>query len=304
MAMTARDLVNSRMQQEQQQLQAAFNRQWNMVNRRFGPPTRNPSVEAARQRALSSLHQKFVNRANSMLGKYDEQFQSFNEIDQMVEQGLITGVNPEELKMRSVLPQDVEQAVFPGEEEVEEAPDPISEYGRFSTMRSRVQRELEDFEVAGPRPPGTHSVDRRMPDFLLRKSAESYDDPGGVGNRVFKRQIIGYDKQDNPVYERVPAKGDELRRWAELTEQEREITEAMRGIEQSDAMASRIRMAATGSRRMLNGGTFASKATGAPAKQKREVKQLTPELALQIYNEAGGDPRRAEELARQRGYRF
>lgn len=302
MPMSAEEIITSRMQQEQQSLQQAFNQQWAVVNRRFGPKTRNPNVETARQRALNTLHSQFRSQADSLMRKYDSEFQSLREVDSMAEAGMISGVNLEELKLRTVLPQDIERAVMPEEEE---GADPLAEYGKFDVQRRRVRRELNDFEVVGPRPAGTHSVDRVLPNFLLRKSAESFDDPGGVGNRVFKRQIAGYDENYEPVYERVPVKGDELRRWAELTEQERQLSEAMSDIMRSDPMAARIRMAATRSRRMMNAGTFANKAVGSrPEPSEPASKQLTPDVALRLYQQAGGDPNQARELARQEGYRF
>jgi len=291
MALTAAQILEQRMARDRRDGQAELNSQWDSINRQYGPISRDSKREAARQRALSDLDRRHQAKASALTKKYKDQMDSFSEIDAMAQQGMLAGSNPEELKMRQVMPAAVAKAAFPTSEDAEEAPDPLAEYGKFHTQRQRVRSSLREFETVGARPKGTFNVESgwHAPWAFDKNKRRDYIDPGGVGSRPMKRYVAGYETdeetgRERPVYKHREATPDEIREWAELTEEDRRLTKAMSGIQRSDPMASRIRLAAIKSSRMGNARTFADKTLGSTPREETalDVSSMSDEELMKL----------------------
>lgn len=255
MALTAAQILEQRMARDKNDTQMAFQTQWDSINRQYGPVSRDPKRETARQRALKSVHSQFQERATSLVKKYKDQMASFGEIDAMAQQGMLAGSNPEELKMRQVMPAAVAKAAFPTPEGVEEAPDPLAEYGKFHTQRQRVRSSLGKFENVGARPKDTFSQGRKFNWYGGEKRTAKFTDPGGVGSRPMIKEASGFKTDEKTgdertVYNYREATPAEIREWAELTEADRALTAKMSELRNSEPYAVRMTLAALKSPRM------------------------------------------------------
>jgi hypothetical protein len=156
-----------------------------------------------------------------------------------------------------------------------EPDDPIKALRDVDQDVQRLQGILSQFDVLGPRPKGTHSSGRKLlPNVLLRKSREQFDDPGGTGPRVMVKEQIGYDDKNRPVYDSRLAEGQELRDWAAATasleKAKRRRTELLRNRHiraRNDGSA----FDATG------GGTFDDKINATKPKVRESQPDPTPE---------------------------
>lgn len=251
MPLTASQLLEQRMEKDKQAMESSFQNDMSMVNRRFGPISRNQNIETARIQALSRLRKQYEDRASKLMAKYEEQNHPLQEIDALAQAGQLGTVNPEEIKLRTVLTPEVEKVVFPKEET-----DPVTEHSRLSAERSRVQSELRRFEIEGPR---VHESSVFSKPWFM----------GGGGGKV--RSIGGRVRVIEKEYDEKLGKErevsrdatkEELEEWASLTEYERQIKAKLNEIRRSEPMAARLRLAAARSPRMGAAGSFADKAVG------------------------------------------
>jgi hypothetical protein len=265
MTLTASQLLEQRMTKDKQDMETSFQHEVSIANRRFGPVSQNPNIETARIRALTGLRQKYQAKADKLISDYEERTRSWEEIDTMAAQGQLGVTNPEELKMRSVMPPEVEKAMFPKPEEGE---DPVAEYGKLSTQLERVEKALGRFEAEAPSSIRTHrrGVGRLAPFPFASRKVEV---PGGGTLVTSEEYDPTADKGKGKVVKvRRRATREELEEWASLTEHQRQLREAIAGIRKSEPMAARLRLAAVRSPRMGNAGAFAEQATGISSQEK------------------------------------
>jgi hypothetical protein len=104
---TALELLRQRLAQEQAAYQDSFQKQWTLTNQRFGPNTNNPQIEAARSRALSTLHQRWTARADALTLTYNRELQMFKEIDSLIPDP----VKAEETKIRSIVSPEIRKTM-------------------------------------------------------------------------------------------------------------------------------------------------------------------------------------------------
>jgi hypothetical protein len=109
---TAEQLLQRDFELKKEISQTEFEQQWDIVNRKFGPPTNNPQIEAARHRELSELHQRYGVIANRVIAEYKLKMKKFADIDELAKSGMLNA-DPEEAKMRLYLPQETERALVP-----------------------------------------------------------------------------------------------------------------------------------------------------------------------------------------------
>jgi len=269
--MTAQELLNDRLKQEQADYQTSFQREWQIANQRFGPVSNNPRIEDARRRALSTLHQQWAARADALTRSYNKKIQGMQEVDRVIE----NPVKADEVKMRLIEPTEVEKVLFP---QPEKETDPLKAYDQLYLHGQKVEEKLKRFETEGP-----SSVKVRrggllglVPGFAGRR----VEVPGGgtkiVTERTYNRSTGKWEKKSRN------ATPEEIRQWAALkAEQERvsqEEEKLLADIRRSDHTAVRMRMAAAASPRM-GGGTFATKAVQ-PKKQEEPKRSNNDPLGL------------------------
>jgi hypothetical protein len=261
MPLTASQLLEQRMTRDKQTIETSFQNEVALVNRRFGPVSKNPNIETARIRALSNLRRQYETKASKLLAGYEEQTRSWQEIDALAEAGQLGVTNPEELKMRTVMTPEVEKAAFP---KTEAEIDPVAEYGKLSEQHSRTQSALKRFETEAP---SVHESSVFSRPWFFGGGGGALKTKGGG-------TLVVEEKYDEPsgkmVKTRRNASREELEEWASLTEHERQLRTAMMRIRKSDAMAARLRLAAARSPRMGAAGSFADKAVGGETQSQSE----------------------------------
>ena len=304
--MKPEEMLNTRIQQEQQALQQSFSQEWSIVNNRFGPVTNNPRLERARKNALSRLHQEFIGKVSALGAKYRSGAQEIMESQVGIE----------------------ESNVF-------------KEYGEYHRQLGNIHEELKEFEVAEPVSVPKRSLKKRAAEIAgmvaspasaaytlaasHKRSSEKaeIERESAAGKRVYKRRIEGYTEPGgfgDPIYRRVRATDEELERYEDLKSQRDELRSALERLRESEPMASRIRRAHLASPRSGSAGSFVDKAVGeqkpdtypgvSPApigtpqavQKSKTLRKLDLLTAAKIRDEAGGDLAKAEEIAKSRGY--
>lgn len=266
--MAEEDLLRERLQQEQAGFQASFEKQWQMTSQRFGPNTGNPQIESARSRALSALHQQWAAKADALMQSYNKKLQSLREVDRLIPDP----VKAAEVKQRLLVPEEVEQAMFPKPEA-----SPLTAYSKLHEHESRVKSELGRFETEGP---GKARGSFWGKNWMFGGGARGVETPGG-GVLVVEEVFDEKTKKTKKI--RRNATPEETRQWAELKAEEERIgeekTDLLGQIRRSDHTAARLRMAAAASPRM-GGGTFAQKAVQPKQETKVEKPKRDDPLGL------------------------
>ncbi len=275
--MTATELLNQRFKQEKQQNDQQFRQEWDQTSRRFGPPSANPQLEGARQRALSNLRKEQTERANAHIAGFNKRLQALKEVDSLIP-------NPdqaEEVKMRLTVSPDVERAMFQKPEQ-----DILTEESKVQGRLNQVRAGLRRF---GREAPGV----QQEPVLGIFRRGKIKTQGGGVmvGQTTFD-EATGKTKKTERN-----ATPEEIKEWAQLTEDERRTMGYLQDIRKSDVMASRLRTAAMKSSR-LGQGTFAQKAV---EKEETGPKKLTTQIAMQ-YLHIYGDRQKAMAAALKDGY--
>ena len=250
MPLTAQELLNQRLERDKAEMQRAFEQQWDLTNRRFGPATNNPRIEEARQRALSSLDEEFTTRAQKLLDFYSEKAQGQSEIQQLVKEGRLTPDAGEEAAQRMLMPPEVEKRVFPEEQTFEQ----------LEAKRATIRNRLERFELGRINERGKFKTEpariKLGPRSELKRGlvpwpfrGHNYADVPAQG--LYIKEKVWDEKEGKYVEQHRPATKEEMQNYARL--------------KYMDVSAARMQTAAWRSSRMLNRpetgqGTFAEKA--------------------------------------------
>ena len=267
--MTAQELLNDRFNQERADYQTSFQREWQMTNQRFGPVAGNFRIEDARRRALSSLHQRWAARADSLTRAYNKKIQGMQEVDRIIEDP----VQADEVKMRLVEPTEVERVLFP---KPAKESDPLKAYDQAYQHGRKIEEELGGFETEGP---SSIKVRRGGPlGFIPGFAGRRVEVPGG-GVLVVEEV---YDEETGKTKKvRRNATPAEIRRWAALKSERERVSEEksklLTEIRQSDHTAARLRTAIAQSPRGYGVTPFTQATTPVPTsapKQKRNEDPL------------------------------
>jgi hypothetical protein len=299
MPVIAFQIAQQDFERKKQSLQHSFSNDWTLVNNKFGKPTQNIKIESARNRELASLHQKYAGMANKLRTEYESLDRSFRNIDVMTQNNLITG-NPEELKLRLMMPSEANKFLRQPEEKT-----PVQQFSELSQHEQRIKSDLERFEVRA-QPEYIQEHRWFKPSFTERRLYSS------GGNEVFTKTDRVIEKNGEQVYETRPATKDELRNWALLTKELKKVSQLKQDILSSDHFASRMQRAAYQSNRMVGGGTLdkdvlltKNEQHGAlPPYLPSSKKVLDETTAEKILNEVDGNPDKARQIAIERGYEF
>lgn len=93
----------------------------------------------------------------------------------------------------------------------------IKQYKEVQSHLDNLERQMrERFTERGPREPGTFSQRRKINLPGGKKRIAPFNDPGGVGPRVYVREVTGFDDKGKTITEPRLARDEELRDWALL----------------------------------------------------------------------------------------
>jgi hypothetical protein len=286
----AQDILDQHFKQLAQAGQAGFQRDWDIVNQRFGPSGNNIHLETARREALTQLRLKHQQQASALQQQYNNRLQVFDEID-----GLISDKGKaEEAKMRTLLPADVRAQVFP---KPDKEVDPLKAYGQLHTQGQQLQTELNKFQVGRSEGTGEKEKFYSTPTTIKTGYVPSW--LGGSTAEVPAKGLFVKEQQyDSKTNKMVPvvraANPDEISQWAQTTTRlgnlNKEKAAALDRINNSEHIASRIQMAAASSPRTGSGGTFADKVTQ-PSEEETPEQQSPAQASKPMFarNQSTGE---------------
>lgn len=232
---------------------------------------------------------------------------SLDKIQKLMDEGLITPEAGNEAMWRLVLPGETEAAMFPKEVK---APT-----GRpFGPGALGSQREfIEAFAAGAPEQPGWEwgPPKRTQPDLMrqyqLAKQQIGYDDPSWTQTQRQQFDMNWDDiMQGHPEYDWNPQSPGvkALRGQGKLQEAAaKQITPLASSVRKEAEKAARRKWAR--SKWSLGKDFFrVGPAPRAFIEKEMATKTLDRDTAQKIMDEAGGDKKKARELAKQRGYKL
>ena len=143
MPINAFQLAQKEFDRNKSELQQSFESEWTLVNNKYGPRSNNSRIETARSKELAGLHQSFQQKANEISDKHKSTINQFQVVDSLAQAGSLTG-NPEELKLRLIMPSEANKFL----KEPEKPKSEVQQFSELSGHEQRIRRGLEQFEAS------------------------------------------------------------------------------------------------------------------------------------------------------------
>jgi hypothetical protein len=318
-------IINQQAELMRKQIQQEFQTEWDSLNRR----AKAAGITGLRhQQIMDKLHERYRDKATAVGQETEQKLQRLGQMDELQKRGGIPSAA--ETKWRMTLPPEAEAAMFPKQKEpsiLDQRLQQVTEFEQAGIMspeqavEARRRMKLgptaasvlyrKPDEPDEPEDPLTRisaletirsKLERSLGDYKLRKAK-----PAGF----WRGMARGAQAKGKPA--RLEIWDDEKGEFRKATEHERTIHDQMQEIEREQnilmrtagggAISGMMRTTA-GSPRMMGGAIQDLVKQHIDTERAPEAKQLDAGTARSILQEADGDPDRAREIARSRGYTF
>lgn len=226
------------------------------------------------------------------------QRQRLDGIKKFVNQGVVTPEHAEQAMWATVLPDEQVRALYPAKETTKEPDTPFSP----DQLRSNLPTMIE-FASSAEQP--SKSLKFGFPGFGIKGGEQPRTRGSLLTQYISWRSQIGYDNLSSIKQHQLDQQWDALMKGG-YKDKNIEFSSANDWDPKSvEVQAWRTKGPLMQSVRKTVTPFGASLITAKPKEKTVSApKQVTPELAQQLVQEAGGDRNKARELARKRGYTF